>query len=51
MATNALGLGINSDRIRAVLFAGSQNTRKMRDVVQVSGRAGRRGQLSDVVFV
>ncbi|KAH6613178.1 P-loop containing nucleoside triphosphate hydrolase protein, partial [Boeremia exigua] len=51
VATNALGLGIDRETVRAVLFAGSRNTQKMRDVVQMGGRAGRGGLPSEVIFI
>ncbi|KAK4112965.1 hypothetical protein N656DRAFT_682791, partial [Canariomyces notabilis] len=48
-ATNALGLGADAPRIRAVVHVGL--VRQLRDYAQESGRAGRDGQASEAIMV
>ncbi|KAK4116042.1 hypothetical protein N656DRAFT_679298, partial [Canariomyces notabilis] len=48
-ATNALGLGVDAPRIRAVVQVGL--VRQLRDYAQESGRAGRDGQASEAIMV
>ena len=48
-ATNALGLGVDAPRIRAVVHVGM--VRRLRDYAQESGRAGRDGQASEAIIV
>jgi superfamily II DNA/RNA helicase len=48
-ATNALGLGIDAPRIRAVVHVGT--VRKTRQWAQESGRAGRDGQRSEAIVM
>jgi superfamily II DNA or RNA helicase len=49
VATSALGLGVDHGLIRVVLFAG--RVRRLRDLVQQSGRAGRDGARSESIIV
>ena len=48
-ATNALGLGVDAPRIRAVIYV--DIVRRLRDYAQESGRAGRDGQASEAIIV
>ncbi|KAL6154871.1 hypothetical protein ACJQWK_00892 [Exserohilum turcicum] len=48
-ATNALGLGVDAPRIRAVVHVGV--VRQMRQYAQESGRAGRDGEKSEAIIM
>ena len=49
VATNALGLGIDIPNIRAVIYV--DGPRNMRDFGHESGRAGRDGQVSELIIM
>ncbi|EOA85688.1 uncharacterized protein SETTUDRAFT_70449, partial [Exserohilum turcica Et28A] len=48
-ATNALGLGVDAPRIRAVVHVGG--VQQMRQYAQESGRAGRDGEKSEAIIM